>query len=238
MSKPEVWLRGPLANISPTLMPVVHALLQASEDIEIAADLTPEQLWTKPGRAASVGFHLKHIVGSIDRLLTYANGKQLAKGQQDFLRNEGNPSSNAKQLIEEAKEAIDKMVEILRRTKDETLFEPRAVGRKNLPSTVIGLLYHIGEHTSRHAGQLITSSKIVRALQPAEGMQFFDVDSSMISRFGYDAKEEILELHFLSKGRYRYFGVPYEVFEQLRGSDSKGSYIRDLIIDQYDYKKG
>jgi uncharacterized damage-inducible protein DinB len=158
----EVWLRGPLENISPTLMPVAHALLQASEDIEVAADLTSEQLWTKPGGAASVGFHLRHIVGSIDRLLTYANGQQLGEGQLEFLRSEGNPAGDAKQLIAETKEAINKMVEVLRTTKNEILFEPRSVGRKNLPSTVIGLLYHIGEHTSRHAGQLITTTKIVR----------------------------------------------------------------------------
>jgi uncharacterized damage-inducible protein DinB len=238
MSKPEVWLRGPLDNISPTLMPVAYALLQASEDIEVATELTHEQLWMKPGGAASIGFHLHHIVGSIDRLLTYANSKQLSKGQLEFLRNEDKPIGNPEQLVTEAQEAIDKAVQILRTTKDESLFEPRSVGRKNLPSTVIGLLYHIGEHTSRHAGQIITTSKIVKKLQPAEGMQYFDVDSSMISKFGYDAKEEILELHFLSRGRYRYFGVPYEVFEQLRDSSSKGSYIRDLIIDQYDYKKG
>jgi uncharacterized damage-inducible protein DinB len=164
MSKPEVWLRGPLEHISPTLMPVAHALLQASEDVEIAADLTPEQLWLKPSGAASVGFHLRHIVGSIDRLLTYASGQQLSQEQQGFLRNEENPVSDVAQLIAEAKESINKTIEILRTTKDETLFEPRAVGRKNLPSTVIGLLYHIGEHTSRHAGQLITTTKIVQEL--------------------------------------------------------------------------
>lgn len=160
----EVWLRGSLENISPTLMPVAHALLQAREDVEIANTLSDEQLWMKPGGAASVGFHLRHIVGSIGRLLTYADGQQLHEGQLEFLRNEDKPVSNAKQLITETREAIDKAVEILRKTQDESLFEKRSVGRKNLPSTVIGLLYHIGEHTSRHAGQIITTTKIVRGL--------------------------------------------------------------------------
>ncbi len=158
----EVWLRGPLDNISPTLVPVAHALLQASEDVDVAAHLTLEQLWLKPGGAASVGFHLRHIVGSIDRLLTYARGEQLGEGQLGFLRSEENPVGNAKQLIAQTKEAINKTVAILQTIKDETLFEPRSVGRKNLPSTVIGLLYHIGEHTSRHAGQIITTAKVVR----------------------------------------------------------------------------
>jgi uncharacterized damage-inducible protein DinB len=160
----EVWLRGPLENFSPTLMPVAHALLQASEDVEAAADLTPEQLWMKPGGAVSVGFHLRHIVGSIDRLVTYARGEHLSEEQLEFLRNEENPVSDARQLVAETKEAIDNMLEVLRTTKDERLFEARNVGRKNLPSTVIGLLYHIGEHTSRHAGQIITTTKIVKGL--------------------------------------------------------------------------
>jgi uncharacterized damage-inducible protein DinB len=164
MNQPEVWLRGPLENISPTLMPIAHALLQAREDVEIASTLSNEQLWLKSGGAASVGFHLRHIVGSIDRLLTYAEGKQLSEEQLEFLRNEDKPIANAQQLATETQIAIDKTVEVLRRTKDESLFEPRSVGRKNLPSTVIGLLYHIGEHTSRHAGQMITTTKIVRGL--------------------------------------------------------------------------
>jgi hypothetical protein len=164
MNQPEVWLRGPLENISPTLMPVAHALLQASEDVEVAADLTTQQLWLKPNGAASVGFHLRHIVGSMDRLLTYVRGEQLSEGQLEFLRSEDTPTADAKQLIAETQMAIDKALEMLRKTKNETLFEPRSVGRKNLPSTVIGLLYHVGEHTSRHAGQIITTTKIARSL--------------------------------------------------------------------------
>jgi uncharacterized damage-inducible protein DinB len=164
MAQPEVWLRGPLEDISATLTPVAHALLQAQEDVEIASTLNEEQLWHKPGGAASVGFHLRHIVGSIDRLLTYSKGQQLTAAQLEFLRNEDKTVANAKQLISEVHETIENTVQILRITGDDSLFEPRSVGRKNLPSTVIGLLYHIGEHTSRHAGQIITTTKIVRGL--------------------------------------------------------------------------
>jgi uncharacterized damage-inducible protein DinB len=161
----EVWLRGPLENISPILMPVAHALMQAREDIEIARTLSDEKLWHEPGGAASVGFHLRHIVGSIDRLLTYAKGQQLSEGQLEFLRSEDEPTANAQQLVTETREAIDKAVESLRGTQEKSLFEPRSVGRKNLPSTVIGLLYHVGEHTSRHIGQLITTTKVVQGLR-------------------------------------------------------------------------
>jgi len=44
-----------------------------------------------------------------------------------------------------------------------TLTDARAVGRQRLPSTVIGLLVHAAEHTTRHAGQIITTAKIVTA---------------------------------------------------------------------------
>ena len=78
MAQSEAWLRGPLEGVAPMLMPAAHALGQAGEDLEQAAsDLTVEGLWVKPGSAASLGFHLGHIAGSIDRLLTYARGEQL-----------------------------------------------------------------------------------------------------------------------------------------------------------------
>ena len=41
--------------------------------------------------------------------------------------------------------------------------EPRYVGAKRLPTTVIGLLVHIAEHTQRHVGQAVTASKLARA---------------------------------------------------------------------------
>jgi hypothetical protein len=69
---PEYWLRGPVEGIPPVLMPVAHALLQAREDLRGAAEsLSTVELWARPGGAASVGFHLRHISGSLDRLFTY-----------------------------------------------------------------------------------------------------------------------------------------------------------------------
>jgi hypothetical protein len=86
MAEPEAWLRGPLDGIDPVLMPAAHALVQAGEDLQQAAsDLTVEQLWVTPGGAASPGFHLRHIAGSIDRLLTYARGEQLNEAQRQAI---------------------------------------------------------------------------------------------------------------------------------------------------------
>ena len=49
----------------------------------------------------------------------------------------------------------------LRNTPDITLLEPRGVGRKQLPSTVLGLLFHAAEHVQRHTGQLLVTAKML-----------------------------------------------------------------------------
>ena len=164
---PEVWLRGPLPGVSPMLMPAAHCLVQCREEIATAADLTTDQLWAKPGGAASAGFHLRHIVGSLDRLLTYARGDQLDRAQLAHLRAEGEPGEppdTAATLIASAQAAIDSAVKVLRSTDDSDLMLARSVGRVALPSTVFGLLFHSAEHTHRHTGQLVTTAKIVRFL--------------------------------------------------------------------------
>jgi uncharacterized damage-inducible protein DinB len=168
MEQPEVWLRGPLPGISPAGMPAAHALLGAAEDIaRAAAGLDAEALWARPGGAASVGFHLRHVAGSIDRLLAYACGEALTDAQRAFLAAEGDPgdpSAGADELVRLARAAIDAAVDTIRATPDAMLAEPRAVGRARLPSTVGGLLFHVAEHTQRHTGQIVTTAKIVRGL--------------------------------------------------------------------------
>jgi hypothetical protein len=164
---PEVWLRGPLLDVSPVLMPAAHCLLQCREEIGATASaLTAEQVWARPAGIASAGFHLRHIVGSLDRLLTYARGGQLTREQMAALRAEGdpgNPAEDAASLVAKTLAAIDSAVAVITATADADLFLPRSVGRAALPSTVFGLLFHCAEHTHRHTGQLVTTAKIVRA---------------------------------------------------------------------------
>lgn len=156
-----------MPGIDPYLMPAAHALVQASEDLERAArGLTAEQLWARPGGAAAPGFHLRHIAGVIDRLFTYARGEVLSDAQREALTAETTPGDsppNVDTLIEQAQRAIATALDTFRETSREKLLEPRAVGRKQLPSTVLGLYSHAAEHAMRHTGQLITTAKIVRA---------------------------------------------------------------------------
>jgi len=162
VTSPEAWLRGPLEGFAPILMSAAHALVQAREDIRIAIDATNDQLWQQPGGAASAGYHLQHLAGSLDRLLTYARGESLDDGQRSALAQEGTPGASAPALVAEGSRALDRAPEQPRSPPPETVFDDRPVGRARLPATVLGLLFHAAEHTTRHAGQLITTLKVVR----------------------------------------------------------------------------
>ncbi|MBS1607545.1 MAG: DinB family protein [Bacteroidetes bacterium] len=166
MPQPEFWLRGPVENIPSLLQPVAHTLLQAREEVkESTKDFPDNKLWEKPGGAASVAFHLQHMAGVLDRLFTYAKGEQLNDQQLDYLLSEGkeNRSISTKELFEKFSLQVDKAIEQLRQTDENTLLEVRGVGRKQIPATVAGLLFHAAEHTQRHNGQMMVTIKVLLA---------------------------------------------------------------------------
>ena len=167
MVLPEVWLRGPVDRIPALLQPVAHSLLQCREEVvKGLAGLSPAELVHQPAGAASVGFHVRHATGSLDRLLTYARGESLSADQLAWLRDEGDvdPSDDAAlTLIARFEAGVDRALEQLRATDEARLLEWRGVGRSQLPSTTLGLLFHAAEHTQRHIGQMVTTAKIVKA---------------------------------------------------------------------------
>lgn len=161
----EAWLKGPVKGIPPLLMPVAHALVQAREDVHRAtAELSKEQLWARPGGAASVGFHMMHLAGTLDRLLTYRHGRALSDEQFDERRREHDDlqTADVAALLGQIDAQVDITLENLRSTVEYELLDTRTVGRKNLPTNVLGLLFHAAEHTQRHAGQIVTTSIVVR----------------------------------------------------------------------------
>ena len=166
MTRPaEAWLRGPMPGIHPALQPVAFALLQAAEDLPpLLENLTTDQLWTRPGRSAAIGFHLAHMTGSLDRLFTYARGEALREEQLAVLLGERalyDSRPPVATLLAKLESGMQRAIEQLRRTRAEELEQPREVGRKRLPSTTIGLLVHAAEHTARHAGQISTLLKVL-----------------------------------------------------------------------------
>ena len=166
----EAWQRGPVAGFAPLLMPVVHALIQVREDLQRLAVRVPEEhVWVRPGGAASIGFHVRHIGGALDRLLTYARGEALSDGQRAAARDEGlagDPPARLVALVAEVESTIDRAYEQLRSTPEDILLDPRRVGRAGLPSTVLGLLFHAAEHSTRHVGQAITTARILAGSTP------------------------------------------------------------------------
>lgn len=165
-SIPEVWLRGPMPGIQPYLQPAAHTLQQVREDIVSAVHgLSHAQLWKRPGGAAAIGFHLQHLPGSLDRLLTYSRGASLSEEQLAALAAERTvyeERPGLEPLLARLTDGIDRALDYLKRVPAETLLLHRDVGRKRLPSTTLGLIFHAAEHSARHAGQIVTLASVVR----------------------------------------------------------------------------
>jgi hypothetical protein len=104
-------------------------------------------------------------MGSLDRLFTYARGASLSEAQRQALAQESdpNPGLSPDDLRGGFAAVVQNAINQLRGTSETTLIDLRHVGRARLPSTVVGLLFHAAEHTQRHVGQAITTSKLVRA---------------------------------------------------------------------------
>jgi len=155
-------MRGPLPGVPPVLQPVAHSLLQSREEVErLLPALGADRLAARPGGAASVAFHVRHAAGSLDRLLTYARGESLTPAQLETmaLENVDHPDDGAT-LAALFGMAVERALTQVAGTDPTTVLEARGVGRRQLPSTVLGLLFHAAEHTQRHIGQATTMARM------------------------------------------------------------------------------
>jgi hypothetical protein len=153
-----------LPRVHPILAPALYGLQQTREDLDRhTAGLTEGQVWARPHGLAPLGFHLRHIAGSVDRLTTYLEGRPLTAAQIATLAAEMEPGVSLAELLAGVDRALRRAEEAIRAIDPATLGEARWVGRKRLPTTVIGLLVHIAEHTQRHLGQAIAAAQLARA---------------------------------------------------------------------------
>lgn len=167
-NQPEPWLQGSHTDLPAVIRAVVHALELCAQDVERScALLSAEALNARPSGVAPVAFHLRHIVRSVDRLLTYAEGRQLSAAQMTELKTEFNPSATQFEVLAEFRKGIEDAVRRIHGFAGADLEQPRSVGRKALPTSVGGLLVHCADHTQRHTGQAVTTARIVQAM--AEG---------------------------------------------------------------------
>ena len=163
MSLPEPWLRGPIDDVPPHLMPVFHSFAQVREDLALhTMGVTDDQVWRRVEPLPPLGFHLRHIAGSVDRLVTYLMNEELSTEQITFLKAEQEPGAGLEELLQAIDDGL-RLAEVRIRTIPESaLHDSRFIGKKRLPSSALGLLVHVAEHTQRHLGQAITTAKLVK----------------------------------------------------------------------------
>jgi uncharacterized damage-inducible protein DinB len=168
MSTPEPWLRGTNSEIPAVALAVLHALQSAEEDLlRWCGSLSDRALNLRPANLAPVAFQIRHLARSADRLLTYAEGRSLTTAQLDDLRSEFDPATRD-ELFAELRAALADTSARVCALATTNLEDARKVGRKQLPTTVGGLLVHVADHTQRHVGQAIVTAKVVRQIESAE----------------------------------------------------------------------
>jgi uncharacterized damage-inducible protein DinB len=163
----EPWLNGPIEGVPPHLMPVFHSFAMVREDLaRYTEGLSTDDVWRRTGTLPSLGFHLRHIAHSVDRLVTYLCGDQLSDAQIATLKQETEPgSASLQELLALVDAKLNEAEARLRTVRKDSMEEPRYIGKKRLPSTVLGLLVHVAEHTQRHVGQAITTAKLAREMR-------------------------------------------------------------------------
>src|SRR5579871_6047301 len=96
----EPWLRGTLGDFPAVSRAVIHALELAREDTDKwCGDLSDAELNARVSGIAPVAFHLKHIGGSMDRLLSYAEGLRLTPDQIAAMKSELDPAATGKEVF-------------------------------------------------------------------------------------------------------------------------------------------
>jgi uncharacterized damage-inducible protein DinB len=160
--QPEPWLRGTLTNVPAVARGVLHALDLAQEDVDRwCQSLNEADLNARPFDLPSIAFHLRHIARSLDRLLAYAEGNQLSAEQIAALKSEMEPGAGREELFAEFSQALEGAARRVRALSCGDLEQQRFVGKKQLPTSVGGLLVHLADHTQRHVGQVVTTAKVL-----------------------------------------------------------------------------
>ena len=163
--QPEPWLRGTIYGLHPIAAHLLYTFEQAREELDrFCSGLAIEDVWRPPhAGVASLGFQLRHITGSVDRLTTYLRGDQLNDVQIAALRSEHEPGAGFAELMACVEVQFERTGAQVRAIPPATYDDARIVGRKLLPTTVGGLIVHMSEHTQRHLGQTVLTAKLVRA---------------------------------------------------------------------------
>lgn len=163
--KLEPWMRGTLSALNPVLAALLYSFQHAREDLEKwTKDLNDEDLSAQPFGLAPLAFHIRHIAGSVDRLITYARGEQLSAVQMAELKEESERVETRTELFQAFNRKLDAACATIRSIDPGKLHEIREIGRRRVPVPLGTLLVHISEHTQRHVGEAIITVKALRAV--------------------------------------------------------------------------
>jgi hypothetical protein len=158
----EPWMSGTLSGLNPVLAALLYSFQHARADLEAwTKDLSTEDLSRGVLGLAPVSFHVRHIAGSVDRLLTYARGEQLSAAQLAALREESGTGLSRDELLKLLDDAFERAGATVRELDPGSLDDKREIGRKRIPVPLATLLVHIAEHTQRHVGEAIVTAKAV-----------------------------------------------------------------------------
>jgi uncharacterized damage-inducible protein DinB len=162
----EPWLRGTHADVPAAGRAVLHALDLALDDLtKWTEGLTDAEIHSQPLGLTSIAFHLRHIAGATDRILTYAEGGQLSAEQLAVLKAESAGDESLAALLAAVEASFSTAAQRIRVLASADLNTSRAVGRKQLPTSIGGALIHVADHTQRHVGQVVTTAKVLKAMR-------------------------------------------------------------------------
>jgi uncharacterized damage-inducible protein DinB len=165
----EPWLRGTYADVPAAGRAVLHALDLALEDLSKWTEgLTDAEVHVQPFGLPTIAFHLRHIARSTDRLLSYAEGKQISHEQLTALKDEQTvPEQGGEEtlavLLAEVEASFSNAADRVRVLATADMDTFRGVGRKQLPTSIGGALIHVADHAQRHVGQVVTTAKVLKA---------------------------------------------------------------------------
>jgi uncharacterized damage-inducible protein DinB len=165
----EPWLRGTHTEVPAAGRAVLHALELALDDLRKWTEgVTDVEAHSHPPGLPSIAFLLRHITGSVDRILTYAEGGELSQTQLAALKSEkdvGGKQGSLAELLAGVEASLSNAAKRIRLLAAADLNTPRTVGRKQLPTSLGGAMIHVADHTQRHVGQVVTTAKVIKALR-------------------------------------------------------------------------
>lgn len=120
--------------------------------------LGEDDLWWRPNPASnSIGNLILHLAGNVRQwVVAGIGGAPDTRNREEEFRASG--GRGAEDLLKHLEEAMEEVDRVLAGLSVSSLEEKRVI--QGLPVTVLGALYHVVEHFSMHAGQIIYLSKL------------------------------------------------------------------------------